>query len=774
MQAISENYNTPHEDQIGTMAAALSLLSPPGHVVELRIPNTPRSTVSGYFTDMTRLAKAAAQWNGRCDAVYIALNPVNLPLLARASNRIVERVKITTSDVDIFRRCWLLLDFDPARPAGISATDEEHRGALARAQECLAWLRSLGFVAYILADSGNGAHILLRIDLPNDGASTDLVKHCLEAVALRFSDDRVAVDLTVYNAARIVKLYGTKACKGDDTPDRPHRVARILEFSESLNPTPRELLERLAALAPEEPKPGPRYQYSGHGSFDLQQWITAHGLDVIGPHDWRGGRKWILPVCPFNADHRNRAAVLLQFSSGAVAFRCLHNGCTGNDWHALRDHLEPGWRNGAREESENPQKDTVSDPPWPILAKEALHGLAGDIVRTIDPYTEAAQVAVLLNVLTAFGNCINSSAHATHEKTKHPARLFAVLVGDTSKGRKGTSWSTSRYLVSLCDSDWSRSRIKSGLSSGEGLIYNVRDARWGKEPIKEKGRIVGYQDVCVDEGENDKRLLIVEPEFASVLTVANRDGNTLSMNVRDAWDTGNLSPLTKNNPICATNAHVSILGHITKHELLARLDDTSKANGFANRFLWALVKRSKELPEGEAVPDEMMQPLADRLNEVITFSRTDCRVKRDDAAKALWAEVYHDLSEGKPGLLGAVLSRAEAQVLRLSVIYALLDKSSDIRVEHLQAALALWEYCERSALLIFGQKLGDPTADRILEAIRNTGEAGMSENDIYELFGKHKSANERARAIGLLLSLGLVKAEKQETGGRPRTIYRAA
>jgi hypothetical protein len=278
----------------------------------------------------------------------------------------------------------------------------------------------------------------------------------------------------------------------------------------------------------------------------------------------------------------------------------------------------------------------------------------------------------------------------------------------------------------------------------------------------------------VDPGESDKRLLIIEPEFASTLTVMSREGNTLSTTVRQAWDSGDLSPLTKNNPLKATSSHISIIGHITKHELLACLDDKDKANGFANRFLWVLVKRSKELPEGGAVPDKLLQPLAERLSTVIAFSRTISEVKRDEAAKALWAEVYHDLSEGKPGLLGAVLSRAEAQVLRLSIVYALLDMSAVVRVEHLRAALAVWEYCERSAVIIFGKRLGDPTADRILEALRNAGPTGMTETQIYNLFGGHKSAKERERALNVLMQLGLAASEQEETPGRTRTVWRAA
>jgi hypothetical protein len=409
--------------------------------------------------------------------------------------------------------------------------------------------------------------------------------------------------------------------------------------------------------------------------------------------------------------------------------------------------------------------------------RPALHGLAGDIVKAIDPYTEADRVATLLNTLTAVGNVTGSSAAARVQHDPHPGRLFVAEVGQSSKGRKGTAWSTPRYLLSQVDESWANNRIKSGLSSGEGLIYNVRDPLYKDEPLREggkaKGEVTGYQSVMVDAGEEDKRLLIVEPEFASALTVMAREGNILSAVIRQAYDNGKLSPLTRNNPIKATGAHISIIGHITMEELWERLDDTSKANGFANRFLWVLVKRSKLLPEGAAVPDEELGPLVRRLRKVIEFAKKVSIVTRDDKAKKLWAEVYEELSEGKPGLLGAVLSRAEAQVLRLSVIYALLDCSSSIRVEHLKAALAVWEYSEASTRYIFGHRLGDPTTDGILEALRSAGSKGMSETDISKLFGGHKSASERDRALEMLVKLDFAEKEETKTKGRPKTVWRA-
>jgi len=187
-------------------------------------------------------------------------------------------------------------------------------------------------------------------------------------------------------------------------------------------------------------------------------------------------------------------------------------------------------------------------PAHPAVDKAALYGLPGEIVRAIEPFTEADPAALLLNALAAFGNVIGCSACATVQNDEHPGRLFVAQVGPTAKGRKGTGWSPIKHLFSLVDLEWAKNRIKTGLSSGEGLIFNVRDPIYKQEPIKEKGRVVDYQEIQVDPGESDKRLMIVEPEFASTLTVMGREGNILSAVIRQAWDDGNLSPLTRNNP----------------------------------------------------------------------------------------------------------------------------------------------------------------------------------------------------------------------------------
>src|SRR5262249_15870413 len=201
------------------------------------------------------------------------------------------------------------------------------------------------------------------------------------------------------------------------------------------------------------------------------------------------------------------------------------------------------------------------------LQDEALHGLAGDIVKTISPHSEADPVALLTYLLCGYGNIINHAAHWRMERTLHHLNMFAVLVGDTSRGRKGTSRSTLDHVFEKVDHDWKDNRIMSGLSSGQGLIWNVRDPITEHRPIKEKNKIVGYEDVVVDEGEPDKRLFIVEEEFSTVLKLAPVEGNILSAVIRQAWDSGNLRSLTsgrKSQPVKATDAHITIVGHISR------------------------------------------------------------------------------------------------------------------------------------------------------------------------------------------------------------------
>ncbi len=393
---------------------------------------------------------------------------------------------------------------------------------------------------------------------------------------------------------------------------------------------------------------------------------------------------------------------------------------------------------------------------WPNpLESPAFHGLAGDLVKTILPPTEADPAALLLQFLAFAGTCIGRGPYYLVEGDKHHANLFAILVGETAKGRKGTSMGRIRQVFSMIGDTFSETCIHSGLSSGEGLIWAVRD------------------DTDDDPGVSDKRLLVAESEFAGLLKVMQRDGNIISRIIRDAWDRGDLGVMTKKCPTRASGAHISIVGHITVDELTRYLDRTEAANGFANRFLYVAVRRSKTLPHGGNLSNTELIPLAKRLSNVIQDVKVIQQVTmRPDTAR-LWESVYPTLSEGQPGLYGAVIGRAEAQVIRLALLYALLDKDSQISVEHLQAGLAVWEYSDASARFIFGDATGDPVKDRILNALKESAD-GMSRTEISRLFKGHQKSDRITHVLNELSSLGRIQMLSVETEGRSVEVWKCA
>lgn len=392
---------------------------------------------------------------------------------------------------------------------------------------------------------------------------------------------------------------------------------------------------------------------------------------------------------------------------------------------------------------------------WPPLSDRALHGLVGEAVRVILPSTEADRAALLVQLLVALGNCIGRGPHVRVEQDRHGLNLNALVVGESARARKGTSWGWIAKLVGAVDPDWQRDRIAAGLSSGEGFVTAVRD------PIIVEG---DNGAEVRDAGVTDKRLLVREGEFGRVLDVMSREGNTLSAHVRDAWDGLDLQVRTK-APMRATEPHVSIIGHITREELQRKFSAVEMANGFGNRFLFACVRRSKLLPRGGTLRDNELGVLVGPLTEAVDFARRTGELTRDDGAWSLWERAYPILTADRQGLVGGLTARAEAQVVRIAALYAVLDLSRVIRAEHLGAALSLWRYCHRSVGLLFGESLGDPVADELLRALRATA-GGMTRTEIRDHFARHKRAHEIDGALSRLAQRGLVRMVTESTAGR--------
>jgi hypothetical protein len=273
------------------------------------------------------------------------------------------------------------------------------------------------------------------------------------------------------------------------------------------------------------------------------------------------------------------------------------------------------------------------------------------------------------------------------------------------------------------------------------------------------------------QASGDKRRLVVEPEFAQTLKVLAREGNTLSPVVRQAWDGEPLQTMVRNDPLRATAAHIGIVGHITRDELLRYLTATELANGFANRFLLVAVERSKLLPFGGALDGAQFAEIRDAVRLALRFAQQQRPITFDGAARERWIEIYPHLSSARAGLAGAATARAEAHTVRLALIYALLDRSEQIRPEHLKAALAVWRYSAASAHWIFGDALGDPTADELWSAAKERP-AGLTRTEVSELFSRNKKRREIERALGVLEDAGrLRRTTRQPERGRATEVW---
>ena len=368
--------NTPTA-VIGEIEAALQALFPDDTIVELRSiykRGDVKRTHSGYFDRHHRreMAEHAARLNHQGAAVYVTLNPVIPHLLSPNPNRIEERPRSTTADKDILRRGFLLIDLDPVRPANTSATDAQVSAANSKALEIRDCLMQLGWPEPHVAESGNGFHLLYRIDLPNDEPSGALVKSVLAALAQRFDDEVIKVDRGVHNAARICKLYGTVANKGMHTDLNPWRLSELLQVAMS-PPVTDVQLRRLPSLIPK--KEGTAQPMGGKPSesFNLEDFLQRHGLGyALDIHD--GRQRFKLANCPFNPDHTKGEAAVFRSVDGQLRFKCFHDSCSDKRWSDVVLLLDgPGAASGFagfvgahRAEGDWPTPTQLPDPLPPV------------------------------------------------------------------------------------------------------------------------------------------------------------------------------------------------------------------------------------------------------------------------------------------------------------------------------------------------------------------------------------------------------------------------
>lgn len=396
-------------------------------------------------------------------------------------------------------------------------------------------------------------------------------------------------------------------------------------------------------------------------------------------------------------------------------------------------------------------------PDWPEAPDPAAYaGLIGDIVAAVAPHTEADPVAILAQTLVASGATIGRGAHFAVEATLHHPNEYVLLVGESAKARKGSSWDHVARLMDAADPGFAN-RTSTGLSSGEGLVWVLRDP------------------AGADPGATDPRLLVVEPEFASVLKQTARDVNTLSPVLRSAWDGRPLALLTRTAPARARAAHLAVIGHITAAELAHHVGGLETANGLLNRFLLIACRRAQLLPEG-GHPDPLARSgLTSRLTANLASAQRAGRLRFSPAARRAWWDAYPTLSSASPGPAGALIARGEAHTVRLALLYALTDGARTIGTAHLRAALALWSYSARSAGWAATQATAGPIASRIADALTAAGPAGLTRTQIRDALGRNQPGADIDAALTVLATNGKARVcTDTTTRGRPSRTWTAS
>lgn len=430
-----------------------------------------------------------------------------------------------------------------------------------------------------------------------------------------------------------------------------------------------------------------------------------------------------------------------------------------------RSRFERAWT-GTRERLGEPMADPEADAAilaaaavapaepaadaWPAPPDDAVyHGPLGEIVGAVAPHTEADPVGVLGTLLASVGAAMGNLRFIYQGSAQAP-NLFVVLVGDSSTGRKGTAGSIAREVMNRAYPDWNQ-LIVAGLGSGEGLV--------------------GY--LKANEKQGEPRALVMESEFGRLLTVMAREGSTLSPMVRDAWDGVPMGRILAREQSIVHSHHVGIVAHVTPIELRAKLSGTDAANGFGNRFIWLAVRRTRLVPFPTSPVEHIDPALFAAVGAAIAEAQTPGEVPWSPDARDAWEDLYLELSMRRPwGLLAAMTARTEAQVVRLALVYALLDRSPVIDVPHLRAAHGLWDYAVRSVASVFGTSTGDRHADALRAQL---ADGPLKWEDAKRALGV-RSAADLESAVALLESLGIAERAKTRlaTSKRPATVLRLA
>lgn len=780
---------------------ALALLHEPGQVFEIRILNAPKSngykvTIAGYFDDYAAAAKAIIPYNGKAN-IYTTLNPCKPALLARAANRLIEisKTDLLTGDKDIETRRWLGLDIDPIRPAGISSTETELTTALALAGEVRSYLAEWGWPAPVEAHSGNGGHLVYPLALPNDEASAGLIKNVLEHLAGRFNSEAAKVDVTVFNAARIWKVYGTMAVKGDNLPTRPHRLASIQMIPSTLEIVTPEMLKAIAPASVATVAPGPVYRNgTGYTEAEIESTLNSLGIDYTKKLKY-GRTIYPLGRCLTSDAHTDGACITLE--NGMAGYKCHHDSCSAKTWQDVKPVLFPAHpasqpaHPATEDEAESEPLPDIEPLPADIPYFDRPHtdhftGLFVDYALKVSPMTPA-------DFHESAGLWLASVAIARRLKVPMPfgdvyPNLFILWMAHTTLYRKTTALDVARRIARrimphlLMPQDSTPEAMLADLAGREPVnLDNFSDAN--KEIWKRGRNFAAQRGWSLDE-------------LSSLLAGAGKDYNQgLTEGLLRLYDCDEkFSRSTRSGGLTIVeNSYLALLGASTPGAMATHINNTRLwSMGFWPRFA---ILTPEERPEWQE-PQEATEPaqlgaaLHNLLNRLPASVWPDppqaLTVTLADGVYQTWqrynkAVSYDLLTDELDERLHGAYGRLPTQVIKVATILAALDWTDEpapvIQSYHLAHAIAICEKWRASAHRAIEMANEDETSKfekRVIKQLGRYGTQGATLRTLHQGM-KDKSAGDVEGVLLQLVKLGMVAEEETEPGpkgGRKTTIYK--
>ncbi|MDM8008117.1 MAG: YfjI family protein [Phycisphaerae bacterium] len=806
---------------------ALSIVAEPGQVVEVRVPEARlagsgrAAVISGFYNDMGRLATDAASLGGK--GIFVTLNPVNAALLARCANRTQKAASgTTTSDTDIIKRRWVLVDIDPKRPAGISATDAEHDEALAKAQTIADELHAEGWPMPVEIDSGNGAHLWYRVDLPAD--DDGLVRRFLAGLAERYNDDVVEIDRAVFNPARITKLPGTTAAKGDNTPDRPHRMAKILRVPSTIEPVSRELLEQAAEPVEEHQglaisrRPGAINQ----SPETLRDYLAAHGVTVKAIKSLPGGgAALILDGCPMNAEHGQGTdtAVILR-RDGLIGFECKHNGCVGVGWRDLRNKIDPDHqqRTTPKAKPATPRRRAPRVEKHRAFPVRRLPGRLRGFVEAVSDATGTAPAYAALAALVVAAGCVgNRAAVLVKRGWVEPCVLWGALIGRSGTTKTPLLMLVIQALQEMYKAD--RAAFTEAMRDYAAALehHNVALTSWKREqqkkpptdpPIeperpREKRLIVS--DITMEKlgcllEDNPLGLLLVRDELAAWVGAFDRYAPGGKGSDRPAWlSMHSAAPVTIDRKsgtgtLFVERAAVSVIGGMQPGTLARVFGMAEREAGLLARALLVYPPDRPALWSEAELSEDMTQSWYDLLRGLLELAPAEDEagslrprlIPMSPDAKAMWVE-WHDahvreLADIENDDLAAHFAKLKGICARLALLFTCVEVASggyraeNIGAVQMQQAIDTTEWFKaeaRRVYAILGETPEDRARRRLVELVQRKG-GKLTVRELQRSTTMYATSEDAETALDDLVSAGYGEWEEKgptPRGGRPSRVF---